>query len=231
MTIAVSDIYVSGEKLKVTTASGTKSYNIRQMPDKFLSWQLDARLAMFESIERKERISVFHAHLPVVATINVDREFPIHTATKATGLLPKDEYLGEYVESFNDCLERACGKPWEESQSDRVAVAKRLYANPDHVDARKLGLVEIFEGQTYRNLIRNPVMAVHYTGPGPEYLSYQLNGAVELIGPGDPRFEFPRLMRQLFEYNSFHIQQPSYPAGYLFWISEALEKTPRRRGS
>lgn len=32
MTTAVSDVCVSGGKLKVTTASGTKSYNIRQMP-------------------------------------------------------------------------------------------------------------------------------------------------------------------------------------------------------
>ncbi|MFQ5703196.1 MAG: hypothetical protein ACE5HT_04165 [Gemmatimonadales bacterium] len=229
MTTAVSDVYVSGEKLNVTTASGARSYDIRQMPEKFLRWQLDARLAMFDSIGREERISAFHAHLPVVATINDKREFPIHTATKATGLLPKDEYLTEYVESFNRCLEQVRDRPWEESQSDRIAVAKRLYANPDHVDARKLGLVEIFEGQTYRNLMQNPVMAVHYTGPGPEYLSYQLNGVVELVGPGDPRFEFPRLMRQLFEYNSFHIQQPAYPSGYLFWICEALNKTPRRR--
>ncbi len=33
-------------------------------------------------------------------------------------------------------------------------------------------------------------------------------------------------MRQLFEYNAFHVQQPAYPSGYLFRISEVFEKSP-----
>lgn len=70
-------------------------------------------------------------------------------------------------------------------------------------------------------------MTMQYTGAGPEYRSYQLNGVVERIGPGDPRFEFLHLMRMLFEYNSFHVQQPAYPSGYLFWISEIFDKSPR----
>jgi hypothetical protein len=92
-----------------------------------------------------------------------------------------------------------------------------------------LGLVEIFQGQTYRNLVRNPLMALQYTGAGPEYQSFQLNGVVQTVGPGDPRFELLYLMRQLFEYNAFHIQQPKYPSGYVFWISQVFDKSPRGR--
>jgi hypothetical protein len=126
-------------------------------------------------------------------------------------------------------LEEAADEPWEESQPARIAAARRLYENPEHIERRMLGLVEVFQGQTYRNLVRNPLMALQYTGAGPEYQSFQLNGVVQTVGPGDPRFELLYLMRQLFEYNAFHIQQPKYPSGYVFWISQVFDKSPRGR--
>lgn len=227
MTSAPTTVQVNDDAALITAAIGYRSYPIRQMPDVFFNWQLDSRMAMFEQIARGNQISEFPAHLPVVATVNEELDFPVHTATKATGLLPRDEYLDEYNEAIRECLGEAASKPWDESQSLRIAAAKRLYANPAHIDRRKLGLVEIFNGQTYRNLARNPVMATQYTGAGPEYRSYQLNGVVEMVGPGDRRFEFLHLMRQLFEYNMFHVQQPAYPSGYIFWISEVFDKCPR----
>ena len=36
-------------------------------------------------------------------------------------------------------------------------------------------------------------------------------------------------MRLLFEYDSFRVQQPDYPSGYVFWICEVYEKSPRKR--
>lgn len=182
---------------------------------------------MFQSIANGKRPTDFHAHLPVVATFNEELPFPVHTATKATGLVPGDEHIDEYIAAASTCLDDARDKPWKESQASRIAVAKRLYQTPEHIDRRKFGLVEIFQGQTYRNLKWNPLMTMQYTGAGPEYRSYQLNGVVERIGPGDPRFEFLHLMRMLFEYNSFHVQQPAYPSGYMFWISEIFDKSPR----
>ena len=218
---------VNGDSVEIVTAEGGRSYPVREMPDELFSWQLDSRRAMFQSIANGKRPTDFHAHLPVVATFNEELPFPVHTATKATGLLPGDEHIDEYIAAASTCLDDARDKPWEESQASRIAVAKLLYETPEHIDRRKFGLVEIFQGQTYRNLKRNPLMTIQYTGAGPEYRSYQLNGVIERIGPGDPRFEFLHLMRMLFEYNSFHVQQPAYPSGYLFWISEIFDKSPR----
>ncbi len=222
-------VQVNGDSVAVTTASGCSSYAVREMPEDLFSWQLSSRRAIFDSVARGTRPTDFHAHLPVVATFNEELDFPVHTATKATGLLPKNEHLQEYIMAACACLDDAREKPWEESQEARIAVAKRLYENPEHIDRRMFGLVEIFQGQTYRNLALNPLMAVQYTSAGPEYLSYQLNGVVEMAGPDDPRFEFLHLMRMLFEYDSFYVQQPSYPSGYVFWICEIFEKSPRKR--
>lgn len=227
--MTTASVQLSDLKVHVTTSTGCRSYPVQEMPERLFAWQLHSRLAMFERIGRGSQIPDFHAHLPVVATFNEELTFPVHTATKATGLLPRDEHLDDYILTLSSCLDDAADKPWEESQASRIATARRLYDNPEHIDRRKLGLVEIFQGQTYRNLVRNPLMAVQYTGAGPEYPSYQLNGVVEMIGPGDPPFEFLHLMRRLFEYNSFHVQQPAYPSGYLFWMSEVFDKSPRTR--
>ncbi len=227
MGLETATVYVTGGSIEIATAEGDRSYAVREMPDELFSWQLDSRWAIFEAIANGTRPTDFHAHLPVVATFNEELPFPVHTATKATGLLPGDEYLDEYIAAASTCLAVAEDKPWEESQASRITIAKRLYQSPEHIDRRRLGLVEIFQGQTYRNLKRNPLMTLQYTGPGPEYHSYQLNGVVERIGPSDPRFDYLHLMRMLFEYNAFHIQQPEYPSGYVFWISEVFDKSPR----
>lgn len=229
MTSKTATIQVNDRTVEIGTPTGARSYVIRDMPEEFFSWQVDSRLAMFERIAGGKRIVDFHAHLPVVATVSADLNFPIHTATKATGLLPRDEHLDDYISVIATCLGSVKDRPWQESQVERIGAAGRLYENPDHIDRRMLGLVEIFRGHTYRNLARNPLMAIQYTGGAPEYRSYQLNGVTEMIGPGDPRFEFLHLMRQLFEYNSFHVQQPAYPSGYLFWISEVFDKSPRNQ--
>jgi hypothetical protein len=227
MGLEAATVQLNGDSIGITTAEAGRSYPVHEMPDELLTWQLDSRRAIFEAVAKGTRPTDFHAHLPVVATFNEELTFPVHTATKATGLLPGDEHINEYIAAASACLDGARDRPWEESLASRVTMAKRLYENPEHIDRRKLGLVEIFQGQTYRNLQRNPLMTIQYTGAGPEYLSYQLNGVVERIGPGDPRFDFLHLMRMLFEYNAFHVQQPAYPSGYVFWISEIFDKSPR----
>ncbi len=221
-------VQVNDLDVTVTTPEGSTVYTICEMPEDFFQWQLDSRIAMFENISRGLATPNFHAHLPVVATINREIAFPIHTATKATGLLPRRDDLAEYNEALSACLTEIDGKPWSATQEQRITAARRLYATPQHVDRRTLGLVEIFQGQTFRNLASTPLMTLQYSGPGPEYRSYQLNGVIEMVAAGDPRYEFLYLMRQLFEHNSFHVQQPAYPSGYVFWISEVYEKSPRR---
>jgi hypothetical protein len=221
--------HVTDDQIAVAAGNGQSTYPIRKMPDDLFSWKVESRLAIIEAVARGKKPTDFHAHLPVVATFDPTRPFPVHTTTKATGLIPHDEHLDEYIVAASTCLDEAKQVPWDESQKSRLSVTLQLYGHPEHIDRRTLGLVEIFQGQTYRDLVANPVMTMQYTGPWPEYHSYQLNGVIEHIGPGDRRFEFLHLMRMLFERNSFHVQQPAYPSGYIFWISEVFDKSPRHK--
>ena len=50
------------------------------------------------------------------------------------------------------------------------------------------------------------------------------------VPSGTSRYEFLYWARQLFEHDSFHIQQPAYPSGYVFWVSEVFDKSPADGG-
>lgn len=197
-----------------------------ELPGAFVNWQVTARLAAFERMAQGETPTQFGVHLPVVATLNPAGPFSIHTATKGAGLTPKDEYLPHYLDMLRTALSRSEGRPWDDSLAVRLIAARVLYEHPQEIDRRRLGLLEIFQGTTYRNILADPRVTLHYTGPGPAYPSYQINGWAEVVGPGDPRFEYLYLVRQLFEYDHFHIHQPAYPFGYSVWVGEVFDKSP-----
>ena len=115
--------------------------------------------------------------------------------TKGTGFTPIDEQIDYYITLLDDCLERCRGRPWKETLEERIAVIRRFYEHVEHIDLRRLGLLEIFQGQTYRNLRADPRITLHYTGDGPDYPSYQINALAEIVGPEDKRFQFIYLAR------------------------------------
>ncbi|MBI4328797.1 MAG: hypothetical protein HY685_02905 [Chloroflexi bacterium] len=199
-----------------------------ELPPSFLQWQLASRGTLFnQHMAHGDRVTRFDAHLPVLATVFPQGPFPFHTANKGTGLLPRESYLPEDIQAMRALLQRAQGAGWKESLRERVTLMSSLYAQPDHWDRRFLGSLEIFQGQTYANIQQDPRVTLHYTGAGPTYPSFQINAVAQVIGPTSLYYQFLFWARQLFEYDSFHIQQPAYPSGYLFWVCEVFDKSPK----
>lgn len=213
-----------------TGANAVASFtdDARVLPEPFLDWQIEERRALFSALERGEAPRVFAAHLPVVSTLGPGF-FPIHAATKGAGLTPTDGDIPWLLREIESCLAFCEGRPWPATLSHRISVARLLYDDPSRIDPRRLGLIEIFRGQTYRNLLRDRRATLLFSGAGPRYPSFQVNCEAEIIGPDDQRFRFVSGMRQLFERDRFHIQQPDYPLGYLMWVRTVIEKTPRQR--
>jgi hypothetical protein len=198
------------------------------MPPVFLEWQCEERRAMFTALRRGEVPRFLASHLPVVSTLNdQDGSFPIHSSTKGVGLLPKKSYLDEHNAEITDCLERWRDTNPHESLGERINTTLSLYNRPERIDTGTFGGIEIFRGQTYHNLLRDPRASLLFTGFGPQYMSYQFNCDVELLQPQEPRFLWLRGARLLFEKERFHIQQPEYPLGYVFHIRQVFDKTPR----
>lgn len=208
-----------------------KSYTIKELPQPFVRWQLDYKNSIYDAIEKDEYIAFNAGHLPVVGTWNPEIGFP-NLANKGIGFTPKDEHLEYYLNLVEDAVEKISKLPphaVNETRDLRIATAREFYANPDHIDWRRLGLLEIFEGTTYKNLVQNPLASVLWTGNSPVFISYQVDCVVEIIPVEDMRYRFSWAMRRLFEYEPFHVVQTIFPYAYCMWVYDFTDKTPKRR--
>jgi len=219
------DIQITSERIVITSEDGTWNLPRAELPEEFLRWQSDSRMEVFSVMHSKGPMSLrtMPAHLPVLATMN-DGPFAINLTNKGMGLLPRDPLLGPMTESL---LQAKRDHPDEIGR--RAEAMARFYSDLTNFDRGCLGGLEIFEGRTEVNVKKRPLGSLLYTGPGPKYLSYQITGALEVIGTEDPRFQFLKAARELFANDSFHLKQMSYPFGYLFHVSEILVKTPYSR--
>jgi len=196
-----------------------------ELPWDFVDWQLRERGHIFDALERGELPRSFSAHLPAVSTVGTGA-FPIHCCNKGVGMTPRDELIPDLLREIDDTLAWCRERSWNETRARRIEVARMLYDHPERVDARRFGLIEIFRGKTYDNLLRDPRASLLFTGAAPTWRSYQVNVVAEVVERDDPRFQIILGMRMLFESDRFHIQQLQYPLGYLFWVHEVVEKTP-----
>lgn len=216
-----------------------------ELPEDFVAWQREARLALFHWLLPGQGYpALFEAHLPILATWAKGEagipplprsgaqhrpRFP-NLAAKGFGLLPRPEALAGWTASLETTLSETKGIPRDQSLTQRVQAAQAFYSDPEAADRRCLGGLEIFEGTTFSNLQANPLASLLFVGGGPEYRSFQIDGAVEMVTGDDLRYRFLRAMRGLFEQERFHFQQPDYPWGYIFWVVEVRDKSLRRRG-
>lgn len=206
---------------------------ITELPDTFVQWQLDYKRRIYDAIAKDEYIAFNAGHLPVVGTMGDQGAGLVpNLANKGVGFTPKDEYIEHYVKLVEDTVERIQALPphaVDETRDLRIATAREFYAHPEHIDWRRLGLLEIFEGETYRNLTRRPLASVLWTGQSPIFVSFQVDCAVEIIPKDHPRYRFSWAMRRLFEYEPFHVVQTMFPYAYTFWVYGWHDKTPKRR--
>jgi len=209
----------------------TTAIDIKELPPKFVRWQLDYKHSIYDAIERDEYIAFNAGHLPVVGTWDSQSLVP-NLANKGVGFTPKDEYMDHYLTLVENAVEQISALPPHatgETRDLRIATARAFYKNPEHIDWRRLGLLEIFEGSTFKNLTENPLASVLWTGNAPVFVSFQVDCLVEIITPEDPRYRFSWAMRRLFEYEPFHVVQTMYPYAYCFWVMDYKDKTPKRR--
>lgn len=199
------------------------------LPTVFAEWMDRGRRAMYEQIRGgSDPVRFFPQHLPVVVTSRGRGVFPFNCGNKGVGYLPRPEHLGRFVDLYRETMRSSRGTAWAETLESRVAAVSQLLREPESIDRRCLVTLEIFERRTFENLRRNPLASLLFTGYSPSYTSFQLDCAVEIIGPADPRYAFVRLSRTMFEYDEFHITQKNFPYAYVFWISECTSKTPFR---
>jgi hypothetical protein len=224
-------VEVTGSVAKLEMNGESSALEIKELPQNFVRWQLDYKRGIYDAIEKNEYVAFNAGHLPVVGTWSAGSAFP-NLANKGVGFTPKDEHIEHYlaiVEGAVAEIEKLPPNAVNDTRSLRIAAARQVYAHPEHIDWRRLQLLEIFEGETFRNLCRNPRAAVLWTGNSPVFLSFQVDCLVEVITPEHPRYRFAWAMRRLFEYEPFHIVQTIFPYAYTLWVHDWKDKTPKRR--
>jgi len=223
-------VEVAGGVARVRTNGDLSELEIKELPETFVRWQLDYKHRIYDAIEKDEYVRFNAGHLPV-GTWGEDSVFP-NLANKGIGFTPKDEHIDHYlsvIERAVSEIEKLPPHAVDDTRRMRVAAAREFYAHPEHVDWRRLALLEIFEGETFRNVTRNPRAAVLWTGDSPVFVSFQVDCVVEVITPEHPRYRFAWAMRRLFEYEPFHVVQTLFPYAYTFWVHDWKDKTPKRR--
>lgn len=220
-------LIIQHDRIQITLNQQDFSFERKNLPEDFLTWQSQARIAAFEIMRKAASKAVVNmpAHLPVMVTYG-EGCFPANMTSKGMGLLPLEEHLEFYCEKFEQVAQANRQELWEKSLEKRLEAVQSFYSHPQHFDSRVLGGLEIFEGSTYKNLTTNPRASLLYSGQAPLFPSYQMDGFVEIIQPGNLRYRYLLAARELFARDAFHIQQIHYPFGYIFYPVDIRDKTP-----
>ncbi len=222
---------------------------LNTIPLHFLEWLTSSRLRFLNELKEGKPLRYFSAHLPVMATWREGVPFPVNLTVKGIGLLPKYELLQYYTDMFEAVIAEAHSGPWDESLERRSDAMSRLYGNIENFEPSLLGGLEIFEGKALENMRENPYASLLYVGmmynpsilplekggrkgfKAVQYISFQINGNVEILDRDNPYYKFLLASRRLFEFDKFHIYQPDYPFGYLIKVVEVRDKSPWSRSN
>ncbi len=201
------------------------------IPERFLKWLVTSRLRILNDLREGKPIKYFSAHLPVLATWDAQEPFPVNMTVKGIGLIPKRNLLQSYTDIFEGAFTNAINIPWSESFSNRTKAIDRLYGRMGDFDRTMLGGLEIFKGKAYENLRENPYASLLFVGMSPtsqgvQYISFQINGNVEILEKDNIYYRFLLASRKLFDFDKFHLHQSDYPWGYLIKVVEVRDKSP-----
>lgn len=231
MTGRTSAVRILDDQVNIEILGEHSTIPLLPIPEHIVKWFVDGRRQGYESLSKgKGPGPLFSRHLPVVATTGAGTLFTTRLAHKGMGFLPWAEDLEEHVARYEDLLARTKDLSPEKSLAERLQGAADSFPEPGTMDSRLLGSLEIFAGETFRNISRRPLASLLFTDPESGYRSYQLDCAVQIVEPPDLRFRFLFLARSLFERDPFHITQPGVHCAYLFWVVGIHDKTPHPVG-
>ncbi len=163
--------------LTVKTSGGTQTLEVREMPPEIFEWQRQARIKNLEAIMNDGMFEGFGPHLPTMSVLNAEGDFPVNSAAKGVGLIPKPEYMESYLAKFNQLVEEAVIAGWKSSMTMRVQALLDFYQKPDHIDRTALGSLELYARRTYAGVRKDPRASLLFVDLAEGNLSYEMHVA------------------------------------------------------
>ncbi|MBD3407744.1 MAG: hypothetical protein GF411_16620 [Candidatus Lokiarchaeota archaeon] len=168
------------------------------------------------------------AHKPTLCTYSQTSPFVINCAAKRVRLTLTDSELEKRIDKIEGDVLSVVSRPFEESMEERIDLYRNLFLEEEKIDRLRLGVVEMYGGRTYQNILRDRrvTLSFHwFRKEQPRNVGFQLNCIAEVIFPGEPFYRFMRAMLYLFGRRYLNLGFKDYPCVYRLWVSEVTEKS------
>jgi hypothetical protein len=216
--------FIDENLIELKTPRSTVTIEVKELPKELIDWQLSARMELLEKLLKGDRITNFGSHLPVIVTKVTEGTFTTNAAIKGVGLVPKTPYLDFYREQFETIVKE---EEKEERMQKGLELMLNLLKNPDKIDFRRFGSLEIFGGRTYKSILSDPRVTLHFSDfVKGFFVGYMINCVTQVFRERSPFYEFERAVRAPFLHAYFHLPIQRYLCAYSFWVCEVYEKTP-----
>lgn len=206
-----------------------QEFNIREMPDGFMKWNLSSRLKDLEGMKKMKMPGFAGPHSGMVASyggMRKDTEFSINNAVKGTGLVPKKEKIKDIMKTLEET--------WDAPISEKLEILEGFYEDEDMFDRTKLSSLELystkdFQTHTFLNIMANPAVAVVFL----DIPSYEVRAICRLVHPEDETAaeeekNICKYVNMVHDY--FHGESPRKSIVMIFNVIQVFDNSPRAGG-
>lgn len=168
------------------------------------------------------------AQKPTLCTLSSNLPFAVNCAAKRVRLTLNDTELENRIDEIEGEVLSLMSRPFDESIDDRIDLYRQLFLDESKIDLLRLGVVEMYGGRSYQNILRDRRVSLSfhwYRNEQPRNIGFQLNCIAEIIYPGAAFYRFMRAMLYLFGRRYLNLGLKEYPCVYRLWISEVIEKS------
>lgn len=207
-----------------------REFKIRELPDKFMQWDIDSRKKTLEIIRKKQPPPWAGPHNAMVASYGIrrfDTQFAINNAVKGMGFIPKKDRIKEIINRLESTI--------DSSFSIKLGVLEDLYKHANEIfDRTKQVSLELystpeFETHTFLNEMINPAVAIVFL----DIPCFELKAIAQLLHPDDPKLtdyekDVVKYVNLIHSY--FHGAFPKQFIAVIYHIIEVYDNTPGKGG-
>jgi hypothetical protein len=206
-----------------------QEFKIRELPDKFMDWDIEIRKETLERIKKNQPPSWAGPHNAMVASYGIrrfDTQFAINNAVKGMGFVPKKNKIKEIINRLESTI--------DSSFSVKLGILEHLYNNANEIfDRTKQISLELystpeFETHTFLNEMMNPAVAIVFL----DIPCFELKAIAQLLHPADP--ELTEYEKDAVKYvnliHSYFHGGPKEYIGVIYHIIEVYDNSPGKGG-
>jgi len=206
-----------------------QEFKIRELPDKFMQWDVDSRKKALETIKKKQQPPWSGPHNAMVASYGIrrfDTQFAINNAVKGMGFIPKKDKIKEIINRFESTI--------DSSFSIKIGILEDLYDHVNEIfDRTKQISLELystpeFETHTFLNEMINPAVAIVFL----DVPCFELKAIAQLLHPDDPKLtDYEKdVVKYVNLIHSYFHGGPKRFIGVIYHIIEVYDNTPGKGG-